>query len=31
MLVDAFFTNDFIQGCSSQPKVDAFVEYDNNR
>ena len=31
MLVDAFFTNDFVQGCSSQPKVDAFVEYDNNR
>mgnify|MGYP000340926709 CR=1 FL=1 len=31
MLVDAFLTNDFIQGCSSQPKVDAFVEYDNNR
>ena len=31
MLVDAFFTNDFVPGCPSQPKVDAFVEYDNNR
>lgn len=30
-LVDAFFTNEFVKGCSSQPKVDAFVEYDRNR
>ena len=27
-LVDAFFTNEFVPGCSSQPKVDAFHEYD---
>ena len=31
MLVDAFFTNEFVPGCSSQPKVDAFREYDQNR
>ena len=31
MLVDAFFTNEFVAGCSSQPKVDAFREYDQNR
>lgn len=30
-LVDAFFTNEFAQGSSSQPKVDAFVEYDKRR
>lgn len=30
-LVDAFLTNEFVPGCSSQPKVDAFVEYDMNR
>ena len=30
-LVDAFLTNEFVQGCSSQPKVDAFVEYDMKR
>ena len=30
-LVDAFLTNEFVPGCSSQPKVDAFVEYDQNR
>ena len=30
-LVDAFLTNEFVPGCSSQPKVDAFVEYDRNR
>lgn len=30
-LVDAFLTNEFVYGCSSQPKVDAFVEYDMNR
>lgn len=27
-LVDAFLTNEFVPGCSSQPKVDAFVEYE---
>jgi len=26
-----FLTNEFVKGCSSQPKVDAFVEYDSNR
>ena len=30
-LVDAFLSNEFVPGCSSQPKVDAFVEYDMNR
>ena len=30
-LVDAFLTNEFVPGCASQPKVDAFVEYDANR
>ncbi len=30
-LIDAFLTNEFQKGCSSQPKVDAFVEYDNAR
>ncbi|WP_334104863.1 RpiB/LacA/LacB family sugar-phosphate isomerase [Muricomes intestini] len=30
-LVDAFLTNEFEEGCASQPKVDAFVEYDNKR
>ncbi len=28
-LVDAFLTNEFVPGCSSQPKVDAFVEYES--
>jgi len=27
-LVDAFLTNEFVPGCSSQPKVDAFVKYE---
>ena len=27
-LVDAFLTNEFVPGCASQPKVDAFVAYD---
>ena len=27
-LTDAFLTNDFVPGCSSQPKVDAFREYE---
>lgn len=30
-LVDAFLTNEFVRGCSSQPKVDAFVNYDSRR
>lgn len=30
-LVDAFLTSEFETGCSSQPKVDAFVKYDMNR
>ncbi len=28
-LVDAFLSNEFIPGCSSQPKVDAFIEYES--
>jgi ribose 5-phosphate isomerase B len=27
-LTDAFLTNEFVPGCSSQPKVDAFREYE---
>ena len=27
-LIDAFLTNEFVPGCSSQPKVDAFVAYE---
>ncbi len=30
-LVEAFLTNEFVPGCSSQPKIDAFINYDNNR
>lgn len=30
-LVDAFLESDFVPGCPSQTKVDAFVEYDNAR
>ena len=30
-LVDAFLTNEFEPGCSSQAKVDAFREFDRNR
>ena len=30
-LIDAFLTNEFEEGCASQPKVDAFIEYDNKR
>lgn len=30
-LVDAFLTNEFVSGCSSQPKVDAYVKYDFER
>ena len=31
LLVDAFLGNEFVPGCSSQPKVDAFVKYDQER
>lgn len=31
LMVDAFLQNEFVKGCASQPKVDAFVEYDNKR
>lgn len=31
LMTEAFLTNEFVPGCSSQPKVDAFVEYDKNR
>ncbi|GAB6396164.1 hypothetical protein MOB1_04850 [Faecalimonas mobilis] len=27
-MVDVFLTHNFVPGCSSQPKVDAFVAYD---
>lgn len=27
-LIDAFLSNEFVPGCSSQPKVDAFVAYE---
>ena len=30
-LADAFFTNEFVPGSSSQPKVDAYHAYDINR
>ncbi len=30
-MIDAFLTSEFVPGCSSQPKVDAFVKYDNER
>lgn len=30
-LADAFFSNEFVPGCASQPKVDAFHAYDNKR
>lgn len=29
-LIDAFLTNEFVPGCSSQPKVDAFRAYEEN-
>lgn len=31
LMIDAFLTNEFVSGCSSQPKVDAFVKYDRER
>ena len=30
-IVTAFLTNEFVKGCASQPKVDAFVKYDMER
>lgn len=30
-LTEAFLTNEFVEGCASQPKVDAYVKYDNER
>lgn len=30
-LVDAFLSHEFMPGCSSQPKVDAYVAYDSER
>ncbi|MBQ1467352.1 MAG: RpiB/LacA/LacB family sugar-phosphate isomerase [Solobacterium sp.] len=30
-LTEAFLTNEFVKDCSSQPKVDAYVEYDQKR
>ena len=31
LMTEAFLTNEFKNGCSSQPKVDAYVEYDKKR
>ncbi len=31
LLVDAFLGNEFEKGCASQPKVDAYVKYDQER
>ncbi len=31
LMVETFLTSEFVPGCSSQSKVDAFVEYDNQR
>ena len=31
LLAEAFLSNEFVEGCSSQPKVDAFEKYDNER
>ena len=31
LLVDAFLGNEFETGCASQPKVDAYVKYDQER
>ena len=30
-LTTEFLTNEFVKGCGSQPKVDAFVKYDQER
>lgn len=31
VMITEFLTQEFVPGCSSQPKVDAFVAYDHNR
>ena len=31
LMTETFLTNEFVPGCSSQPKVDAFVKYDQER
>ncbi len=31
LFVDAFLENEFIPGCPSQSKIDAFINYDNER
>lgn len=30
-MVEIFLTNEFIEGCASQPKVNAYVAYDGRR
>lgn len=30
MMTETFLKNEFVPGCASQPKVDAYVEYDKN-
>ncbi len=30
-LIDAFLNNEFVEGCSSEPKVRAYVAYDMSR
>ena len=30
-MATAFLTNEFVKGCSSQPKIDVFIEYDKER
>lgn len=30
-MIDAFLSSEFVPGCASQPKVDAFVKYDRER
>ncbi|MDO5424241.1 MAG: RpiB/LacA/LacB family sugar-phosphate isomerase [Eubacteriales bacterium] len=31
VMITEFLTQEFVPGCSSQPKVDAFVKYDEER
>ncbi len=31
LMIQIFLTNEFVQGCGSQPKVDAFRKYDMER
>lgn len=31
LMVEAFLTSEFVPGCSSEPKVEAFVKYDKER